>query len=508
MEENIVTSAGAALRKNLRKREGQFDVSLRDIFAQLKRLFILWVAVSVLISLIVVSVTAVVKQDSYRKLTAVISFTYDGVEKGLDPNGNKFYVNSIKSEEIIHEVAESKNIAKEKEDLIRRSITFEGIIPSDAIDRITAMENVFEGSKGISSTQAVTDTTYYPTQYRVHFDYSATELSASEATDFINDMLKCYSRHFFDSYGYNKSLSKSLNAFSYEDYDYSEAIDVFDSSLTKLSTYITQVSSNDTTRFRSDVTGYTFADLTDAIATIRERNLDKIDSYVTINSVTKDKETLLTYYMFRIEQLQRHLTVCNETLASVNDSIANYKKNTILFFSQGQAQDPSGLTASVTSAEYDELFEKRQSIQSDLSSTAQQINFYNKKIERLNASSQNNSAEKKAKVEEEIAKLNTLVNDLADDVSKTTDDYYRTVVFPKAYNILDEAHASGLDIIKHAVKDSFGTVFMICAFIFAVYVGAGSWLAVKAECAKLYGNGSKKNEKKAVKNKAKENSKK
>ena len=31
MEENIVTSAGAALRKNLRKREGQFDVSLRDI---------------------------------------------------------------------------------------------------------------------------------------------------------------------------------------------------------------------------------------------------------------------------------------------------------------------------------------------------------------------------------------------------------------------------------------------------------------------------------------------
>ena len=205
-------------------------------------------------------------------------------------------------------------------------------------------------------------------------------------------MLECYSKHFFNSYGYNKSLSKSLNAFDYQNYDYAEAIDVFDSSLTKLSTYITQVSSNDTTRFRSAETGYTFADLTEAIETIRERNLDTIDSYVSINSVTKDKETLLTYYMFRIESLQRHLAICNETLASVNDSIANYKKNTILYFSQGEAQKDTDMTASIASQEYYELFEKRQSIQNDLSSTAQQINLYNKRIERLNASTQANSA--------------------------------------------------------------------------------------------------------------------
>ena len=487
MEEKIVAGVGATLRKNLRQREGQFNVTFGDIIVQLKKLLALWLIVSVVLSLIVVSATAIVKQDAYQKLTAVISFTYDGVEKGLDPNGNKFYVNSIKSEEIIDEVMKDMGIAEDQKDLIRRNITFEGVIPENAISRITSSNNLFDGKQAVSSTQSVSETTYYPTQYRVHFDYAATNLGNSQAADFINNMLECYSMHFFNSYGYNKSLSKSLNAFDYQNYDYAEAIDVFDSSLTKLSTYITQVSSNDTTRFRSAETGYTFADLTEAIETIRERNLDTIDSYVSINSVTKDKETLLTYYMFRIESLQRHLAECNETLASVNDSIANYKKNTILYFSQGEAQKDTDMTASIASQEYDELFEKRQSIQNDLSSTAQQINLYNKRIERLNASTQANSASQKAKVEEEISKLNAMINDISENVSKTTDDYYRTVVFPKAYNILTYASSSTLGVIKHAVKDSFSTVFILCAVIFAVYVAAAVVLAVNKELIKLYG---------------------
>ncbi|WP_044974521.1 hypothetical protein [Ruminococcus sp. HUN007] len=492
MEENIVAGVGAALRKNLRRREGQFNVTLGDILAQMKRLLVLWIIVSVVLSLVVVSATAVVKQDAYQKLTAVISFTYDGVEKGLDPNGNKFYVNSIKGDEIIDEVMKNMNIPADQKDIIRRNITFEGVIPENAISRITSSNNLFDGKQSVSSTQSVSETTYYPTQYKVHFDYAATGLGNSQAADFINNMLKCYSQHFFNAYGYNKSLSKSLNAFNYIDYDYAEAIDVFDSSLTKLSTYITQVSSNDTTRFRSSETGYTFADLTEAIETIRERNLDTIDSYVSINSVTKDKETLLTYYMFRIESLQRHLTVCNETLASVNESINNYKKNTIMYFSQGDTQNQNDMTATITSQEYDDLFEKRQSIQNDLSSTAQQINLYNKRIERLNASTQANSSAQKAKVEEEISKLNTMIDDITNDVVKTTDDYYRTVVFPKAYNILTYASSSTLGVIKHAVKDSFSTVFILCAVIFAVYIAAAVVLAVNKEMIKLYGSSSKK----------------
>ena len=98
-----------------------------------------------------------------------------------------------------------------------------------------------------------------------------------------------------------------------------------------------------------------------------------------------------------------------------------------------------------------------------------------------------------------------MINNISEDVSKTTDDYYRTVVFPKAYNILKYASSSTLVVIKHAVKDSFLTVFILCAFIFAVYVSAAVVLAVNKEFVKIYGpNAGKKS---AVKTGAKKDAK-
>jgi len=478
MEENSIVSAGVPDKIRPKHKDKKFGVSVSDIFRYLRKFLALWIAVSVLVSVVMVSVTAIVKQDSYRKITSLISFTYDGVEKGLDPNGNKFYVNSIKSDDIISEVLDNlgQTYTEDDIDLIGRCITFEGVIPDDAIQRITTHKNVFEGNSAIETAEKIADSTYYPTQYRVHFDYASTEFRDKEAAEFINMMLETYDRVFLDSYGFNRSLSNALNAFSYEEYDYAEALDVFDSNLSKLSTYVSQVASTDTKRFRSDETGLSFADLTDTISTIRSLNLETIDSYVTVNSVTKDKETLLTYYMYRVEELQRQLTVCNETLASVNDSIAKYQKNTVLYFGEGNVQN-TDITASITSKEYDELFEKRQSIQSDLSKTAQQINFYNKRIERLNASNQSNSAAKKAKVEEELSVLNDKMNEITDSVVKTTDDYYRSVVFRNAYNVLEPASASAFGVIKHAVKDSLADVITVDAVIFAVY------LAVALACA-------------------------
>ena len=86
-----------------------------------------------------------------------------------------------------------------------------------------------------------------------------------------------------------------------------------------------------------------------------------------------------------------------------------------------------------------------------------------------------------------------MINNISEDVSKTTDDYYRTVVFPKAYNILTYASSSTLGVMKHAVRDSFSTVFILCAIIFAVYIAAAVVLAVNKEFVKLYGlNAGKK----------------
>ncbi|MGN0582198.1 MAG: hypothetical protein ACI4KB_05800 [Oscillospiraceae bacterium] len=511
MEGKVISNPGAVLKKKLKKNDNQFNVSVSGILKNLKRFCALWIAVTVAVSLLAFAATAVLKHDNYEKITSLVSFTFDGVEKGLDPNGNKFYVNSIKSPEIIDQTLEILNLPAEKRDVIRRNITFEGIIPQDAINRITSYSNVFEENGKVASSEQISDTSYYPTQYRVHFDYAQTGLSASEAADFLNQMLECYNQFFFDTYGYNQSLGNSLNAFDYQDYDYAEAVDVFDSAFNKLSTYIAQVSATDTTRFRSAETELSFADLTSTISDLKTLNLDKISSYVTMHTVTKDKEVLLTYYMYKIEELQRNLNFYNETLAAVNDSIANYEKNTVMVFGSNEASEEA-VSASEVSAEYDRLFEKKQTIQNKLSTTAQEIELYNKRVERINSSTQNDAAAKKAYVEEALAELNSKFNELIEAVNKTTDDYYRTVVFPKAYNVLEYANASFWSTIKHAFNDSKMSIFIIDACILVAYLLTAVIFSCVQEYRRLYGtvqaadNSSSKG-KKSKKSKEKESDK-
>jgi hypothetical protein len=81
---------------------------------------------------------------------------------------------------------------------------------------------------------------------------------------------------------------------------------------------VANLNRDDTSRFRSSQTGFTFADLYQAIVTLRTVDLDMISSYVTVNTVTKDKTTLLDYYNYQIERLVRERTVAQDKLNSIN----------------------------------------------------------------------------------------------------------------------------------------------------------------------------------------------
>ncbi len=464
----------------------EFHVSFAGILKNLRRFLALWISVSVIVSILAVTVVGLVNSDKYQKTTSLISFTFDGVEKGVDPNGNKFSVNTIKSFDIIEKAAEGMDIDKNQIDAIRRGITFEGKIPQDAINRITSQSNIFAGGK-VEGTEQISETTYYPTQYTVHFNYAETGLNGVEAAELINRMLEIYGKHFFDVYGYNQSLDTSINTFDYEQYDYAEAVDIFDSSLRKLATYINQVAATDTTRFRSKETDFTLADLTERISVLRSVDLESVSSYIDVNSVTRDKETLLTYYNYRVEALQRDMTAYSEELNSVNESIKAYEKNQIIMYGASQEENDK-ISASQYSAGYDALFDKKEKLQTSLSTATQEIGRYNKNIQRLSTSTQTGSATQKAKVEEELAAMNLQLGRLIDETRATIDDYYKTVVFPKAYNVLEPAAAQTvLGHIKHAVKDSVFNILIIDAVILVVYLLVSVILAIQTEVGRVYG---------------------
>jgi hypothetical protein len=457
------------LQNDDKKDKNDVVISISGFLKSLRKYLLIWIVAAVVAASVLFAGNVIFSQESYKNLSALVCFTYDGIEEGLDPDGNSFDVNTLKSPSVIESALTELNQPLTLVETIRQSISIEGIIPSDAIDRITAYKSVYENAQSgaLSAAQAMLDVKYYPTQYKVIFNYSSSGLSNSEAVDIFNTMLECYRDYFFNTYGYNRALGSAVTALDYTDYDYAEAIDVFSNTLSTLSSYVDSLADDDTTRFRSSTTGYTFSDLSEAINTLSSVDLDVISSYITVNNVTKDKDSLIDYYQYRIESLTRDKAIAQDSLDTLTETINNYEKDQIIIF--GNGTEDTNTQSTVASEEYDKLIQQKINAQKQLSTDTQQISYYNQRISALKGKTAA-SDEKVARVEEDLAALSDKVNTLIDSVNDTANEYYEKVSFANAYSILVPASTSSINELRNAIDDSVKPIIVAEALIFAVYV--------------------------------------
>lgn len=455
--------------QNDEEEDDKIVFSFSAFFKKLKKYLLPWIVTTVVASALVFTGSFIFTADSNKELTALVSFTYDGIEKGLDPAGNSFDINSIKTPYVIEAALTELDLPLDDLENIRQGFSFIPVYPSDAIDRITIYKSVYEdaASGNLSAAQAMLDVKLYPTQYKVVFNYANSEFDASEAANFMNIMLEKYRDYFFETYGYNRALGSAVIALDYNDYDYSEAIDVFRTTLSTLNSYVANLADDDTTRFRSKQTGYTFADLSEAIKTLSSVDLDVLSSYIHVNNVTKDKEASIDYYQYRIETLEREKIVSQENLNNITALIENYVKDDIYIF--GNGTDDTNTHSTVASEEYDRLIQQKINAQNTLSTDKQQIEYYKNRITDLK-SRNTASKEKIEKAEADLASLNEKINKLIDQVNITADEYYSTVSFANAYNILVPASGSITNEIMNSFKNAFTIIIIVAGLIFIVYV--------------------------------------
>ena len=464
--------------KNQEEEKDEVVISISSIAKKLKKYFLPWVIIAAMVGVLLVSMSVVAQTASKPPLQALVCFTFDGIEKGLDPNGNTFDVNTLKSPSVIEDALSELNKKIDIAEKIRQDITIEGIIPSDAIDRITAYKSIYEtGQSGnLQAAQAMLDVTYYPTQYKVIFDYADTRLSKDEAVSVINTILDKYRDYFYDQYGYNETLGASVSAINYQDYDYSEAVDLFSSTLTTLQKYIKQLSNEDETRFRSSM-GYTFDDLYQAVNTVKTIDLDMLSSKITVNNLTRDKQQTLNYYTYRIDDLNRLKDQYTESLAAVTDSISSYQKDTLLVM---QSSDGANSEITQTSKEYDDLIERKVEISNSLAETNNNIAFYTARKKQLESAPEG-SADMAKGLDEDFEKLNTKVQNLVALIRDTSDEYYEKVELANSYSVLVPAVNSAGQTIVSIIQGSLKGVIIAEAIIFVIYFAVAFFTAIVAE---------------------------
>ena len=444
----------------------QIIISFSAFLKQLKRFLIFWIVAAIIAGILIPVYFTVFTADQHKNLTALVSFNYAGIEQGLAPDGGKFDVNTIKNPAVIENSLTDLNLPLDSLESIRQGISIEGIVPKDAINRITVYRSPYEQGS-LNAAEKILDTTYYPTQFRVTFNYSATGLTGIEPVEVFNRILNRYSDYFFETYGFNKALGSAVTAMDYNSYDYPEQIDVFDSSLNTLQNYISALSSSDTTRFRSTATGLTFADLSESIQTIRSVDLSMLSSEILMNNITKNKPALIDYYMHRIEVLTRESAIAQAELDGVNASISNYEVGTVVVYgSQGEG----GVQYSSNSDEYDKLFEHRVSAQKTLATKQEQLKDYQKRLNMLKVQS-NSSQDQVDRIEDELAALNQKVTDVINKTNITANEYYETVYLANAYSVLVPASSSALTTTTSVIRASIEPLLIIEALLFVMYFG-------------------------------------
>lgn len=444
-------------------------ISFTTLFRKLKRYFAVWLLVSILVGGLIAGASMFFTTTSSNPVRAVVSFNYKGIEKGKNPDGTVFDWNTLKAPRIIEEALEECNMDPELLEPVRRGMVIEGKMPEDAYQRLNTYRNVLENSTTgqLAAANAMLDVSWFSTQYNLELNYKEAELRRTEAVQLLNAMLEAYRRYFYEKYGYNEALGIALSAMDYRDYDYAEAVDMFRSSLKQLNRYVTSLANDDSTRFRSSETGYTFADLKTAINTVSDLDLDLISSYLSVNNITKDKVRLQAYYEYRIENLERQQITDKENLAAVEAAFDSYEKDQVIIFSDSVANTET----TVSSEEYDKLINRRISAQASLSETNESISYYKQRLQTLKKTTIANSEDKVERIEKDLEKVNKKVNDLIELVEKTADDYYENVSLVNSYRVLVPATYDAATTVKNGVSKAIVPAVGAEALIFIAYLG-------------------------------------
>ena len=455
---------------------------VRKLFAQLKRLFWLWLALAVVAGIITLLVFNAAREDR-GQVSSVISYSFDGIETGNDPSGNRFDPAEIKADAVVREALKAADLGKEELDVptIQSAITISGRVPEGVIKKITKQESVFQENE-ISATETIKTQSYFPSQYTVSLDYASLGLSGAQGAALLDQLLDCYQTAFFDAYSFS-SIEKAVRELDYREYDYEDAVEVLDTKLSILQRFLSQQAELDNSRFTSGETGYSFSDLLDAVDTVRSEDLMRVTSYIATCNMTKSRSERISYFNYKIENEGRIQAQLQEILNALDPLITGYKKTTAVVAgyvgSTATGEDgESTLSYEVTqpSQTYDELIGRQIDARTRLSESAGRISRYQARLDQLENGESQGSVQV---VDEVLENTDRKIDELLAQTSKTTSEFYETVYLKRALQVIPSSD-SALGVFKSVVSSAMHKGIAVEAFLFGLYLLCAIVLALLA----------------------------
>ena len=358
---------------------------------------------------------------------AVVNFNFDGIDKGLNPNGGNFDVTKIKSTEVVNAALKELGWDGEDVEAIRANLKIEGVIPDAVKQQIAVINTVAEDAAEYYTT--IQDLDYFPSQYTVTL-YRCKGMSADETRELLDAILLAYRDYFMDSYANTSVLGMTTSVLDAGAYDYLQASDMIGNEIDTIKDYV-EAKAEEAPNFRASSTGLSFSDLASSIDAVRRLDLSNFISFVQANNLTKDAGVQVDYYNYQIRQYNFEIQELQTQLTSVERMIAEYEKNPVIVMSSQESVTETAQTDSY----YNELLGQKLDLNKKISEVNTDLNQAYAMINALNESAATVSEEDYAYADALLEGLLSTVEGWSDLVKLTTEEYFEAELYAGAYRV-------------------------------------------------------------------------
>lgn len=376
------------------------------------------------------------KNPTPTTASAVLEFTFQGAGDGVAPNGAAFSIADIASEDILSQALEENGLSDTYTvEQLQANLSARGIYPDDLMEQVMSYESLLN----FTANRETTVTDYHPTAFNISlangFDKG---ISRSGLESLLKSIITAYRAYFAKAYA--NGLQQTDSLFTLEDYDYAQQLQILTKQFTSVADYAQEMYTRRPS-FLYENAG--FNDITVRMNNLITSNISRLNAELTMHSLSKDTDRLLTQYRYGIEDLNIQLNKQQRQLKKLDELIDSYQKNGTIYVTTGSSLTRIDGNTSIT---YDTLVNRRETLSNGISDINAQITSYEMKLADLAGESaaeadgeadESDAAEKpqtqaeKALFEQRQASLQNKINALKQKGDAIIDDFRAML---QAYN--------------------------------------------------------------------------
>lgn len=250
--------------------------------------------------------------SKYNRQTMILTLSYRGTKKGLNPDGTRFVISEIKSESILNEALKGANL--------------KNYTVSDIKDRIDIYPILSPTSMEIVKLKVANGADYQhiPNEFRISYSQK-NKLEKNHTIIILEELAKAYSNNFMYKYVEDDICLLPEN-YSDSKYEYVEIAELYIDKINSMIAYL-QKHNNENGTFRADSTNYTFGDILSSLKNLRDIDVGKYKSFVIASGLAKDKEAYLNKLKYAIDMQSYDYEKSQQSAKFTEEAINKYDPN-------------------------------------------------------------------------------------------------------------------------------------------------------------------------------------